>query len=221
MFNGHKQTVIDYDNNPDLLGDWRNNLLFVADDEDTNGHLNDADGIANIIDTTYVNFNIDKIYLDAFQQISTPGGEKYPSVTEGLNKAVFKGLLVMNYLGHGGSTGWTQERVLKNKDIENENLTNLIQVLKINDSGVLLFDGPEFDGSDKASLLKSIPKLIQTPAYLLKHMQAIVEDKSNIIFTSNIRTISQKTLECNITITTPKIKKSDQAANTILVLVPA
>ncbi len=107
------------------------------------------------------------------------------------------------------------ESHLKNKNFKSEELTNLIQILNINDSGVSLFDG-----SDKASLLKSIPKLILTTAFLSKHMQAIVEHKSNIIFTSKIHTISQKNLECKITITIPKIKKPDHAANTILVLVP-
>jgi len=110
--------IIGYDNNPSMLGDWRNNLVFVGDDEDGDDHLEDADGIAQFIDTTYADFNINKIYFDAFQQVSTPGGEKYPSVTDEINKSMFKGALTVNYLGHGGSTSWAQERVLRIEDIE-------------------------------------------------------------------------------------------------------
>ena len=111
--------IINYDTNPTSLGDWRNSLVFVADDEDTDGHLKDADGIARFLDTTYTDLNINKIYFDAFQQVSTPGGEKYPTVTDEINKSMFKGAITVNYLGHGGSTSWAQERVLRLEDIEN------------------------------------------------------------------------------------------------------
>ena len=107
------------------------------------------------------------------------------------------------------------ESHLKNKDLIKDNITDLLHVLNINDSGVLLFDG-----SDKKSLLKQLPNLIETHTFLLNHMQAIIEHKSNIIFTSKIHTFSQKTLECQVTITIPKIKKMSHSVNTILVMIP-
>jgi two-component system CheB/CheR fusion protein len=107
------------------------------------------------------------------------------------------------------------ETHLKSKDFTKEALTHLIHVLNINDSGVLLFNG-----EDKESLLKHLPKLIETHTFLLNHMQAIIEHKSNIIFTSKIHTINQKSLECQITITIPKIKEAPNSVNTILVLIP-
>ena len=55
--------------------------------------------------------------MDAFPQVSTPGGDRFPEVTSALNKALFKGVLVVTYLGHGGSSGWAQERVLNISDI--------------------------------------------------------------------------------------------------------
>lgn len=104
--------IINYDTNPEAMGDWRTRMVFVADDEDSNTHLNDTDEIAALSEELYPNFNQDKIYLDAFPQVSTAGGEGYPTVTEALNNNMFKGMLAINYLGHGGSGGWTQERVL-------------------------------------------------------------------------------------------------------------
>ncbi len=109
--------IIRYDLAPETLGDWRNNLTFVADDEDNNTHINQADGIANFIDENYENFNINKIYLDAFRQISSSGGHTYPDAQKSINSSVFKGQLVINYLGHGGPNGWTQERTLLVEDI--------------------------------------------------------------------------------------------------------
>ncbi|MBK7409030.1 MAG: type IX secretion system sortase PorU [Saprospirales bacterium] len=109
--------LINYDSNPNCLGDWRNRAVFVADDEDNDIHRGDADGIAVDIGEAFPVLNIDKIYLDAFNQISTPGGKRAPSATESLNNHLFRGVLSVTYLGHGGAKGWAQERVLQIPDI--------------------------------------------------------------------------------------------------------
>lgn len=104
--------IIAYESAAESLGDWRNRLVFVADDEDRNLHLNQTDRLAERSKLDYEIFNQDKIYFDAFPQVSTAGGEGFPLATEALNQSVFKGALAINYLGHGGSKGWAQERVL-------------------------------------------------------------------------------------------------------------
>ncbi len=109
--------IIHYDIEPATLRDWRNRVAFIGDDEDNNTHTGDADGIASFINTKNSNVNTDKIYLDAFPQVSTPGGTRVPLATESLNNNIYKGVLAMVYLGHGGTKGWTQERVLKIEDI--------------------------------------------------------------------------------------------------------
>lgn len=100
-------------------GDWRNVIAFVADDEDGNDHMEQADMIATMIDTTYRNYNIDKIYFDAYEQISTPGGQRIPDATRAINQRLDKGALIVNYTGHGGEVGWAHERVLETSDINN------------------------------------------------------------------------------------------------------
>jgi hypothetical protein len=93
-------------------GDWKNIVCFVADDQDGNTHLSDAETISTYLDTNYRNINIDKIYFDSFKQISTAGGERYPDVTTAINQRVDAGALILNYTGHGGETGWAHERVI-------------------------------------------------------------------------------------------------------------
>ncbi len=109
--------IIRYDTNPETNGDWKNRIAFTADDEDSNIHLNQADNIANSVKALHPNYNLEKIYFDAFKQVSTPGGARYPDAEDKLNSEIFKGLLVLNYLGHGGPKGWSQERVLKTTEI--------------------------------------------------------------------------------------------------------
>lgn len=107
--------------------DWRNRITFVADDEDGNTHLNQADQLAVLVDTTYRDFNINRIYFDAYVQQSTPGGQRYPEVTRDINNDVNRGVLIMNYTGHGGEVGWAHERVLGLSDIAGwTNTDNLV-----------------------------------------------------------------------------------------------
>ncbi len=109
--------IIYYDVEPQNLRDWRNRVAFVGDDEDGNQHTRDANNIADKIGAKNPNLNIDKIYLDAYPQVSTSGGVRVPLATDAINNNIFKGVLAMIYLGHGGTKGWTQERVLKIEDI--------------------------------------------------------------------------------------------------------
>ena len=99
------------------LGSWRNGLCFLADDEDYNQHVKDADLLAKMIDEDYPVYNIDKIYFDSYQQIPGAGGERYPEVETNINNKIYSGAFIMNYLGHGNEQNWAQERVLSVDDI--------------------------------------------------------------------------------------------------------
>lgn len=98
-------------------GEWRNTVLFIGDDEDSNIHMSQADQMATLVDTTYDTYNIDKIYLDAYQQEETPGGERYPSVNEAITRKLERGCLILNYTGHGGEVGLAHERVVEVQQI--------------------------------------------------------------------------------------------------------
>ena len=110
--------VIFYDSDPNRFRDWRNQLLFVGDDGDRNLHTNQANQIADSTIQRHGFFNVDKILFDAFQRVTTSGGIRFPQANQALNRNAYRGSLVTNYLGHGGPTGWAQERVLQIEDIE-------------------------------------------------------------------------------------------------------
>lgn len=109
--------IIDYDKNPETLGDWRLRTLYIADDEDGNPHIDQADKLANETAQAESYFNIEKVYFDAYQQVATSAGQRYPDAKSAINSDVFKGMLIMSYTGHGGPRGWAQERVVDNNDI--------------------------------------------------------------------------------------------------------
>jgi hypothetical protein len=93
-------------------GDWRNWVCFLADDEDGNLHQRQANDLSIIVANRNPNFNIDKIYLDAYKQYSTPGGDRYPDVVTDIDRRMEKGALIFNYTGHGGEVGLTEERIV-------------------------------------------------------------------------------------------------------------
>ena len=99
------------------MGEWRNSITFVADDQDDNRHIIDADRLAKYVDTTVKSYNVNKIYIDAYPQVIASGGERYPQANEAINTTMSKGNLVVNYVGHGGEVGWALERILELSDI--------------------------------------------------------------------------------------------------------
>ena len=98
-------------------GEWKNIACIVADDEDGNTHMEDAEGLADILESECPEMNIDKIYFDAFPQVSAATGQFYPEVTRAINDRISSGCLIFNYTGHGNETGLAHERVLKSEDI--------------------------------------------------------------------------------------------------------
>ena len=101
------------------LGDWRNLVCFIGDDEDGNTHMRDANTLADLLKEAQPSFNIDKIFLDAYQQVTLPTGDRYPEVNRAIGDRMKKGALIMNYLGHGSERGLAHEEILTISDIKN------------------------------------------------------------------------------------------------------
>ncbi len=98
------------------FGSWRNDITFIADDGDANDgntHMSQADSLANIVENTYRDINIKKIYLDNYFQESTPGGPRSQMTQDAITNKIQKGSFLINYTGHGGPLGWAQERILE------------------------------------------------------------------------------------------------------------
>jgi len=112
---------ISYQSSAESLGDWRTKVTFVADDGDRNIHQRDADILARTVDSDQPEFEINKLYLDAFEQESLPSGETSPEAEAELLDAVHEGRLLINFTGHGAESGWMQERILTFENMEQWN----------------------------------------------------------------------------------------------------
>ena len=130
--------------NEDVMRDWRTNICFVADDKDNNLHLDQAEGLVSIADTLHKGIGINKIFLDAYGKLTVPGGFRYPDVNKKINKQMSEGALILNYTGHGGLIGWSEELVLDVPMINAfENFDNLPLIITAT-CEFSRFDDPEF-----------------------------------------------------------------------------
>ena len=100
-----------------VMHPWRNVITFLADDGDANRHLKDAEILAGFLNDNYAVYNIDKIYVDAYEQVSTPSGQRAPLVNKAVNDRIGQGTMILNYSGHGGEIGMGHERFLTIPDI--------------------------------------------------------------------------------------------------------
>ena len=57
-------------------------------------------------------FNVTKIHSDSFQQVASAGGDRYPDVENEIETTLTKGTLVVNYFGHGGEDGLSNEFII-------------------------------------------------------------------------------------------------------------
>lgn len=137
------------------LGDWRNVVCFVADDQDQGTHQSQAENIAKLVDTTYQIVNIDKIYLDAYKQVVAAGGQSYPDVYDAINRRLDKGALIMNYTGHGGETGWTGEAVLNIPMVQNWKNNDRLPLFVTATCEFSRFDDPARTSAGELVLLNS------------------------------------------------------------------
>jgi hypothetical protein len=138
-----------------LRGDWKNKYVLVADDQDGNLHLNHAENHYRTIRKLTNNYNIDKIYLDAYPQISTPSGSRYPEVNNAINQAMAAGALVINYIGHGGEVGLAHEKVLTLDDIRSWKNKTSMPLLFTATCSISRWDDPAFQSAGEQCLLNA------------------------------------------------------------------
>ncbi len=143
---------------PKSLGAWRNKITFITDDIDKDHSwetifTNQSETYARNILSAYPNLRLNKVYADAFTQVTNGNNQKYPGVSAAINSAMSEGTLMMNYQGHGGEKGWAQEQFL---DIPMINAWKNIQNMPILFTATCefsRFDDPNFQSAGELTLL--------------------------------------------------------------------
>jgi len=145
--------IISY-NSSASMGSWRNQMTFVADDEDFNLHLHDAETVANAARTTNALFNQDKIYLDAYPQEGNAAGARYPAATQAVQDDIYNGTLLFNYTGHGGSRRLAEEVILDQDIINKLNNPNKLPIFVTATCDFAPYDDPRIHSIGEDVLLR-------------------------------------------------------------------
>ncbi len=103
--------IINY-HNASRFGRWQQHITFVADDGDSNLHLQDAESMSDITTQQWPAGNINKIYLDAYTKVPDAGGSRYPAVNTAIAEDIYDGTLIWNYTGHGNYSRLAEEVIM-------------------------------------------------------------------------------------------------------------
>jgi len=170
------------------LGPWRNECTFVADDEDNNLHLQDAEVMTQVVSAEAPQDNIDKIYLDAFQQESNSAGSRYPAVNQAINNKIYSGTLLWNFTGHGGYRRLAEEVVLDQDIINGFNNPDKLPLFITATCDVAPYDNPLISSIGENLLLRE-----KTGAIALMTTTRLVFAFSNRVMNENyLKTAFQK-----------------------------
>ncbi|MDE6636736.1 MAG: type IX secretion system sortase PorU, partial [Muribaculaceae bacterium] len=108
-----------YMTNP-IYGSWRNNVMVIADDDDSAVHLEQAESSVKNMMKNYAGQHVayDKVYLDAFDRKETGSGYTFPAAKDHmLMKWQKEGVALINYIGHANPKEWAKEKILNWNDI--------------------------------------------------------------------------------------------------------
>ncbi len=135
-------------------GAWQNTLCFMADDGNNNMHMADADtSVVRRVRSLYPDYNIHKIYWDAYTRTSSATGFSYPDVTRLIKQQMQNGALVMNYMGHGAAYTLSHEQVVSLDDFAAQSSLGLPLWVTAS-CDIMPFDGQE-ENIGETSVLNS------------------------------------------------------------------
>lgn len=95
---------------------WKNNIMMLADDEDSGVHMRQSETMsANILNTPGQQYMLNKVYIDAY----TKTGGNYPLAREAMFRNLDEGTAWWTFIGHANNHSMTHDGQLTYNDINN------------------------------------------------------------------------------------------------------
>jgi len=104
----------------DSYGNWKNKATIIADDAENNEtvhQVNAENMIAAQLEYSAEYLNIEKIYLDDYEQVYTSTGNSYPDVNKTIIDNINNGTLLLTWVGHGNPKTWAHEDIFNSSSI--------------------------------------------------------------------------------------------------------
>ena len=104
--------IINYSSSTSNLGNWRQKLTYIADSGDQDVFLDNAEDMANKVNSLNPVYNINKIFVAAYSKVVLPDAVVVPEVNADIIKAMNDGSFIVNYIGHGSETNWSAKNIM-------------------------------------------------------------------------------------------------------------
>jgi hypothetical protein len=98
-------------------GAWKNRICLIADDNEKydspstfNRFMNNSEEVSRIIYKRNPSMEVKKLYADAFTKVTGSNGNRFTEMETLLSEEIKSGIKFLNYIGHSGITGWSEER---------------------------------------------------------------------------------------------------------------
>ncbi|MEQ9404155.1 MAG: type IX secretion system sortase PorU [Cyclobacteriaceae bacterium] len=147
--------IIYYSTSANTLGKWKNQIAYLGDDGDGNIHAIDIEELSELIDTTYAQYRIDKLLLDAFNQEVGATKESSPETQRALKTRIKEGTFILNFLGHGNEELWMDEEILTNEIINKLTNRNKMPIFVTATCEFGRYDDPRQESGGEKLLLNS------------------------------------------------------------------
>jgi hypothetical protein len=145
--------LIAYDS-PAGYGKWRNRLTLVSDDGDQDLFVGfGSELIAAPIQASHPDYNLHKVYLDLYPQVSTGSGTRSPAAERAIDESFESGSLIINYLGHGSPRGWAQENILDNASVMALRNSNRLAFMVTGTCDFATYDDPDLISAGEQALI--------------------------------------------------------------------
>lgn len=94
-------------------GPWKNRIVMMADDGDSNEHAEDAERVStSLANSGKKRFTVDKVYWDYYNRVPGATSLTYPAASAAIEQAITSGAALFNYSGHGSPTVISNEKTL-------------------------------------------------------------------------------------------------------------
>lgn len=109
--------IISYEAGTDR-GAWKTRGVFVADNGDGNSHTRQSLEIARELESAQPTLHLSKVLMSAYPRQSVGGQVSVPGAKRAFNDALERGVLLVNYNGHGSPKSWADEQILTQTDVQ-------------------------------------------------------------------------------------------------------
>ena len=128
-------------------------FAWVADDGDSNIHMQDAEDFSKTIQKALLPVRQEKVYLDQYPMQSFNGTYSSPAGTQAVIKLFEENADFIHFMGHGSESGWTDEKILTTNDLVKLKNSNHLPILLTATCQFGRFDDPNILSGGEVSLL--------------------------------------------------------------------